>query len=179
MRASQNGPMSHKCPHCASKMSVLVHSGSVVNVAYTRTWTNFQRLAPSGFCPEALILHLARQQHVGSVSSYSHCDCSFNENVGVQIFWRRSAEESIFFSFTHSLLPQLWEPEPTQAWRRVRNQWRKARADSLIQRIISVAGCHLTFSISLYKNRQVLSDSSCGNKTRNYSYPVWRRKKKG
>lgn len=38
--------------------------------------------------------------------------------------------------------------------------------------IISVAGCHLAFSISLYKNRQVLSDSSFGNKTRNYSYPV-------
>lgn len=145
-----------------------VELSSVLNVAHARTRTNSQRQARSGFRPEALVLHLARRRHVGSVTSYSHCDCSFNENVGVQTFRRRADERSIFFSFTHSFLPHIWEPEPTHAWRRVGNQWRKA----LIRGIISVAGCHLAFSISLYKNRQVLSDSSFGNETRNYSYPV-------
>lgn len=79
-----------------------------------------------------------------------------------------------FFSFACIFL-HLLELEPTQARQRIRNQSRYARADFLIRRIISVAGCHLTLSISLYKNRKVLSESSFGNKTRDYSYPVWRR----
>lgn len=131
--------------------------------------------AHSGSCPETLILHLARRKHVGSVSPYSYCDCSFNENVGVQTGGRKADEVHLLLLRTLFFLC-LWEPEPTQAWWRVRNQWRRARWNSLIQRIVSVAGCRLTFTISSScKNRKLLSDSSFGSKTRNYSYPVWRR----
>lgn len=126
-----------------------------------------------GFHPEALILDLAGQKHVGLDSSFYRCDYSSKENVGVQTCWRRADEKSIFLSFVHHF-PHISE---SQSLHKHDRGWETNadRADSLIHRIISVAGCHLTLSRSLYKNRKVLSDSSFGNKTRIYSYPVWRR----
>lgn len=80
---SQKGHEVHYCP--------LVFAVSLT--IFFPIWAYIQRLSQ----------HLERQKRVGSVSSYRHCDCGFNEDVGVQNAEGEQMRCPVFFSFTRPL----------------------------------------------------------------------------